>query len=46
MLLLIPLTASLHRLESAYQFSSNKEKLMDEFMDELKLYVKNEKGLK
>ena len=45
-LCLIPLTVILHDSESAYQFSSNKEKINHFlFMDDLKLYVTNEKGL-
>ena len=43
---LIPLTLILHKSESAYQFSSTKEKINHFlFMDDLKLYTKNEKGL-
>ena len=43
---LIPLTVILRKSENAYQFSSNKEKINHIlFMDDLKLYVKNEKGL-
>ena len=46
MLCLIPLTLILHKSESAYQFSSTKEKINHLlFMDDLKLYAKNEKGL-
>ena len=46
LLCLIPLTVILHKSESAYQFSSNKEKINHLlFMDDLKLYAKNEKGL-
>ena len=46
MLCLIPLTLILHNSESAYQFSSTKEKINHLlFMDDLKLYAKNEKGL-
>ena len=45
-LCLIPLTLILHKSESAYQFSSTKEKINHLlFMDDLKLYAKNEKGL-
>ena len=45
-LCLIPLTLILHKSESAYQFSSTKEKINHFlFMDDLKLYTKNEKGL-
>ena len=45
-LCLIPLTVILHKSESAYQFSSNKLKINYLlFMDDLKLYTKNEKGL-
>ena len=44
-LCLIPLTLILHKSESAYQFSSTKGKINHLFMDDLKLYVKNEKGL-
>ena len=41
---LIPLTLILHKSESAYQFSSTKEKINHFlFMDDLKLYSKNEK---
>ena len=40
------LAVILHKLESAYQFSSNKEKMNHFlFMDDLKLYAKNENGL-
>ena len=36
----------MHKSDSAYQFSSNKEKVNHLlFMDDLKLYAKNEKGL-
>ena len=43
---LIPLTVILHKPESAYKFSSNKGKINHLiFMDDLKLYAKNEKGL-
>ena len=46
MLCLIPLTVIFNKSESAYQFSSNKEKINHRlFMDDLKLYAKNEKGL-
>ena len=46
MLCLIPLTLILHKVESAYQFSSNKKKINHLlFMADLKLYAKNEKGL-
>ena len=46
MLCLIPLTLILHNSESAYQFSSTKEKINHLFfMDDFKLYAKNEKGL-
>ena len=42
----IPLTLILHKSESAYKFSSTKEKINHFlFMDDLKLYTKNEKGL-
>ena len=45
-LCLIPLTVIMHKSESAYQFSSNKEKINHLlFMDDLKLYAKNKKGL-
>ena len=45
-LCLIPLTTVLNKSESVYQFSSNKEKINHLlFMDDLKLYPKNEKGL-
>ena len=44
-LCLIPLTVILHKSQSAYQFSRNKEKINHLFMDDLKLYAKNEKGL-
>ena len=45
-LCLIPLTVILHKSESAYQFSGNKEKISHLlFMVDLKLYAKNEKGL-
>ena len=45
-LCLIPLTVILHKSESAYQFSGNKEKINHLlFMVDLKLYAKNEKGL-
>ena len=41
-LCLIPLTVILHKLESAYQFSSNKENINHLlFMDDIKLYAKN-----
>ena len=43
---LIPLTLILHKSESTYQFSSMKEKINHLlFMDDLKLYAKNKKGL-
>ena len=43
---LIPLPLILHKSESAYQFSSTQEKINHLlFKDDLKLYVKNEKGL-
>ena len=43
---LIPFTVILRKTESAYQFSSNKEKINHLlFMDDLKLYAKNEKDL-
>ena len=43
---LIPLTVTLHKPESAYKFSSNKGKINHLlFMDDLKLYAKNERGL-
>ena len=46
LLCLIPLTVILHKSESASQFSSNKEKINHLlFMDDLKLYAKNEKDL-
>ena len=46
-LCLIPLTLIWHKSESAYQFLSNKKKINQLlFMDDLKLYAKNEKGLK
>ena len=46
MLCLIPLTVVLRKSESAYQFSSNKEKINHLlFMDDLKLHAKNEKSL-
>ena len=46
-LCLIPLTLILHKSESTYQFLSNKKKINHLlFMDDLKLYAKNEKGLK
>ena len=46
MLCLIPLTVILRKAESAYQFSNNEEKINHLlFMDDLKLYAKNEKGL-
>ena len=46
MLCLIPLTIILRKSESAHQFSSNKEKINHLlFMNDLKLYAKNEKGL-
>ena len=47
MLCLIPLTVIFFfKSKSAYQFSSNKEKINYLlFNDDLKLYVKNEKGL-
>ena len=42
----IPLTLILHKSESAYKFSSAKEKINHFlFMDDLKLYANNEKGL-
>ena len=42
---LTPLTVILHKSQSAYQHSSNKEKINHLlFMDDLKLYAKNEKG--
>ena len=45
-LCLIPLTVILHKSESAYQFSSNKEKINHLlFIDDLNVYTKNEKGL-
>ena len=45
-LCLIPLTVILQKSESAHQFSSNKEKINHLlFIDDLKLYAKNEKGL-
>ena len=45
-LCLISLTVILHDSESAYQFSSNKEKINHFlFMDDLMLYATNEKGL-
>ena len=45
-LCLIQLTLILHKSESAYQFSSTKEKVNHLlFMDDLKLYAKNAKGL-
>ena len=45
-LCLTPLTVILRKSESAYQFPSNKEKITHLlFMDDLKLYDKNEKGL-
>ena len=46
MLCFIPLTVILLKSESAYQFSSNKEKINHfHFMDDLKLYTKKERGL-
>ena len=43
---LIPLTLTLHKSESAYQFSCTKEKINHLlFMDDLKLHSKNKKGL-
>ena len=46
MLSLIPLTVTSRNLEGAFQFLSNKEKINHLlFMDDLKLYVKNEKSL-
>ena len=46
MLCLIPLSLILHKLESPYQFSSTKENINHLlFMDDLKLYANNEKGL-
>ena len=43
---LITLTVILHKSESAYQFSRNKEKIHHLFlMDDLRLYARNEKGL-
>ena len=43
---LILLTVILHKPDSAYIFSSNKGKINYLFfMDDLKLYAKNEKGL-
>ena len=43
---LITLTVILHKSASAYQFSSNKKKINHLFfMDDLKLYARNEKGL-
>ena len=46
MLCLIPLTVIFHKSENAYQFSINKEKMNHLlFMDNLKSYAKNEKGL-
>ena len=45
-LFLISLAVILQKSESAYQFSSNKEKMKHFlFMDKLKLYAKNENGL-
>ena len=45
-LCLIPLIIILRKSESAYQFSCNKEKINHLlFMNDLKLYAKNEKGL-
>ena len=45
-LCLIPLTVILHKSENAYQFSSSMKKINHLlFMDDLKLYAKNEKGL-
>ena len=45
-LCLIPLPVILRTSESAYQFSSNEEKINHLlFMDDLKLSAKNEKGL-
>ena len=39
------MTLILHKSESEYQFSSTKEKINHLlFMDDLKLYAKNEKG--
>ena len=40
---LTPLIVISHKSESVYQFSNNKEKIY--FLDDIKLYVKNEKGL-
>ena len=46
MLSVIPLTVTSRNLEGAFQFSNNKEKINHLlFMDDLKLYVKNEKSL-
>ena len=45
-LCLIPLTKILLKAKSAYQFSSNKDKINQLlFRDDLKLYAENEKGL-
>ena len=46
LLCLIPLTVVLRKSERAYQFSSKQDKISHLlFMDYLKLYAKNEKGL-
>lgn len=46
MLCVIPLTVILCRLESAYHFSSSEKRINHlRFMDNLKLYAKNERGL-
>ena len=46
MLCVIPLAVILCRLESAYHFSSSEKRINHlHFMDNLKLYAKNERGL-
>ena len=45
-LALIPLGLILRKAKAAYEFSEGKEKMNNlSFMDDLKLYSRNEKGL-
>ena len=42
---MIPLSLILRKVKAAYEFSGSKENINHLFMDDLKLYARNEKGL-